>query len=166
MGAETFIIRGMLTSYEEAYNKHYLLAIPTVESVSDFDALRNKIIFFSHQWLSWIQPDNPGNVHYEFMVEALDAIAAQMRWQRESCYLWVDYQSTPQLSKKVQTLAIQTLPIFASLSSIFVIVAPKAVHTDTGALCDFETVAAPSSSPCTATGASKISTRRRRKTAR
>ncbi len=91
MGAETFIILGMLTSYEEAYNKHYLLAIPTVESVSDFDALRNKIIFFSHQWLSWIRPDNPGNVHYKFMVDALDAIAAQMRWQQESCYLWGDY---------------------------------------------------------------------------
>ena len=139
MGAETFNTLGMLTSYEEAYNKHYLLAMPTVKSVSDFVALRNKIIFFSHQWLSWIQPDNPGNVHYKFMVDALDAIAAQMRWQRESCYLWVDYQSIPQLSKEVQTLAIQTLPIFASLSSIFVIVAPKAVHTDTGALCDFET---------------------------
>ena len=36
-------------------------------------------------------------------------------------------------------LGIQILPIFASLSSIFVIVAPKAAHTDTGALCDFQT---------------------------
>ena len=52
---------------------------------------QNKIIFFSHQWLSWIRPDNPGNVHYKFMVDALDAIAAQMRWQQESCYLWGDY---------------------------------------------------------------------------
>ncbi len=84
------------------------------------------------------------------------------RW----CLQGASGQSIPQLSKEVQALAIRTLPIFVSLSSIFVIVAPKAVHTDTGALCDFETVAAPSSSPSTATGASKISTRRRRKTAR
>jgi len=105
------------------------------------------------------------------MVDALDAIAAQMRWQRESCYLWVDYQSIPQLSKEVQTLAIRTLPIFASLSSIFVIVprrpctrapARSATSRRIADACG----AAPSSSPSTATGASKISTRRRRKTAR
>ena len=39
----------------------------------------------------------------------------------------------------MQAQAISSLPIFTSLSSIFVVVAPKAAHSGTGATCDVET---------------------------
>merc|ERR1712003_227575 len=96
----------------------------------------NAIIFVSHQWLGWTDPD-PMLIQYRAINATLGAIVKQMHWRTSSCFCWVDYHSVPQLSKQLQTLAIKTLPFFASLSSIFVIVAPETVHDDTGIVCDF-----------------------------
>jgi len=57
----------------------------------------------------------------------------------ERCYVWVDYHSVPQLNKHTQALAIKTLPIFAYLASLFVVIAPECVHADTGSQCNFRT---------------------------
>ena len=56
--------------------------------------------------------------------------------------VWLDFHSIPQnqaCSSSMQAQAISSLPIYASLSSIFVVVAPKATHADTGVTCDVET---------------------------
>ena len=39
----------------------------------------------------------------------------------------------------MQSQAISSLPIYASLSQIFVVVAPRAAHSGTEAICDVET---------------------------
>ena len=101
-------------------------------------ARQRKIIFVSHQWLAWTEPD-PDLVHYNAMIKATEAVVVQTGWPLQTCYLWVDYHSVPQMSKQLQALATSTLPLFGSQSSIFVVIAPQAVHADTRALCDFET---------------------------
>ena len=93
---------------------------------------------FSHQWLGWEEPD-PKNVHYTAMVLATDGVVIQMQWSMQNVYLWVDYHSVPQRNRAMQALAIITLPCFASLSSIMVIVAPDTTYVDTKLVCDFET---------------------------
>ena len=45
----------------------------------------------------------------------------------------------PQRNRTLQALAIKTLPFFASMSSIMVIIAPATTHADTNTVCDFET---------------------------
>lgn len=134
MNGETFEGLGKLVPYEYASNKHLLWQFPTLQTVKHF-LRQGRILFFSHQWLAWAEPD-PSGVHYEAIVAATRAVVKQLRWPLRDCYLWVDYHSVPQLSKHLQALAIRTLPIFASLASIFVIVAPTAVQEDTGLTCD------------------------------
>ena len=97
-----------------------------------------RIIFVSHQWLAWAHPD-PDNRQYDCIVKGLKTVARQFGWSAESTVVWLDYHSIPQdrtCSSSMQGQAISSLPIYASLSSIFVVVAPRATHSGTGLTCD------------------------------
>ena len=72
----------------------------------------------------------------------MKTVGRQFGWSAESMMIWLDYHSIPQdqtCSSSMQGQAIPSLPIYASLSSIFVVVAPKATHSGTGATCDKDT---------------------------
>jgi hypothetical protein len=95
-------------------------------------------VFFSHQWLGWSKPD-PKGVQYEAMVACLKAIAAQKKKPLEEIYVWTDYYSIPQESQHVQNLAIVSLPCYASIAKCFVVIAPDAIHDNSGIECNKET---------------------------
>mmetsp|Transcript_44199 Transcript_44199/g.127889 ORF Transcript_44199/g.127889 Transcript_44199/m.127889 type:complete len:1037 (-) Transcript_44199:121-3231(-) len=139
MSAETFRSLGKLMPYEDAQDQHILCHLASMDKIREFLFEKHrKFVFFSHQWLAWTEPD-PHNVHYKAIRDTMDATMAQMGWPVQSCYLWVDYHSVPQVTRQTQALAIKTLPIFASLASMFVVIAPDCVHADTKAACNFET---------------------------
>ena len=85
-----------------------------------------------------------GSVHEvrNCIIEGLKTVRRHFGWSVESMVVWLDFHSIPQnqaCSSSMQAQAISSLPIYASLSSIFVVVAPKATHADTGVTCDVET---------------------------
>lgn len=60
----------------------------------------------------------------------------RFQWRSDQCYLWLDYHSVPQSNATLQALAIRTLPLYACLSSVFVIVAPAHRHFETKMPCN------------------------------
>lgn len=94
------------------------------------------LIFFSHQWLAWTEPD-PHRVQYNAMVSALMELAKEKHLNLDNTYIWLDYTSIPQTHRGLQRLSINSLTNYAGACDYFVIVAPgKTTHAETGALCD------------------------------
>jgi len=100
------------------------------------------IVFFSHQWLGWGQPD-PDNVHHTAMVNAIVQLQTTMRspvgagpLQLEDMYIWVDYCSISQEHRGMQMLAISSLPVYSSVAHAFVVIAPTTTHKDNDEVCD------------------------------
>ena len=120
-----------------------LIYLDTVQSCDEFRRTGNKIVFFSHQWSSWTEPD-PTNAQYNVMLSCLEQYNASlmlsceqsMKLVEEQTFCWVDRVSIPQQHRKTQTLAIDSLPVYSANSDLFVIVAPEVQHENTGMLCD------------------------------
>ena len=65
----------------------------------------------------------------------IDAAARARVWPK-AVRVWLDVLSVPQTNASVQRLVIASLPTFASVCDLFIVVAPDAVHTATGKRCD------------------------------
>jgi len=98
----------------------------------------NVIVFFSHQWLGWSEPD-PKNVHYPVMIEALTKLQEKFQYNPAQIYVWIDYSSIPQKNESSQLSAIDSIGNYAALSKHFIVVAPETIHCNTGDLCDSQT---------------------------
>ncbi len=70
------------------------------------------------------------------MVAAGMTLCAQKGYDSSSMYVFLDILSIPQKNLRHRSDAIETLGVFASLFRHFVIIAPTAVHKDTGLTCD------------------------------
>ena len=84
-------------------------------------------MFLSHQWTGWNEPDACGT-QYEHMRAALNMVITEYDWGLERTYVWLDYVSIPQDSKNLQQLAINALPLYASLADAFIAVTPARNH--------------------------------------
>ncbi|CAK0903916.1 unnamed protein product [Prorocentrum cordatum] len=93
---------------------------------------RNYVIFFSHQWLSWEEPD-PSNVQFAALQAALQTISARTGKRLDELYVWCDWFSIPQKCRAFQKMAIASLPVFASICHCFVALVPDTEHADTNA---------------------------------
>eukprot|EP00927_Polykrikos_kofoidii_P012201 TRINITY_DN15246_c0_g2_i2.p1 TRINITY_DN15246_c0_g2~~TRINITY_DN15246_c0_g2_i2.p1 ORF type:complete len:357 (+),score=30.10 TRINITY_DN15246_c0_g2_i2:120-1073(+) len=51
-------------------------------------------------------------------------------------YVWIDYISIPQVSQKMQDMAIMSLVSYISLCDMFIIAAPECVHSDSKLPCN------------------------------
>ena len=60
----------------------------------------------------------------------------KMNLPEDTTFCWVDIISIPQQQRETQTLAINSLPVYAANSDCFIIVAPDVTHKDTELLCD------------------------------
>jgi len=97
-----------------------------------------KIAFVSHQWLGWDHPD-PENVQCKALTAGIRKVAGSFGWDLSSLVVWLDYHSIPQQPGAMQSQAISSLPIFASMSSLFIVLAPPAKHCNIDQLCDAQT---------------------------
>lgn len=133
--------------------------LDTIREAKEF-AKRGKIIFFSHQWLGWDEPD-PKNVLFGCMTRFVRQVA--QGGSVDDFWVWVDFRSAgqrlafhlclaclaqlkmhccpsrscmPQLNKHTRRLAAADLAEIAALSTYFVVVAPNTPHCDKGCKCD------------------------------
>ncbi|CAK0876974.1 unnamed protein product [Prorocentrum cordatum] len=132
VSAEEFMQMQELTSYERLRNEGKLEFLDTEEDLARFKA-GHSVIFLSHQWLSWGFPDDHQQTQLKAMKSAVRTAAHQMRaagargaWK--NMYVWVDYCSIAQEHRGMQTLAVSSLPVYASSADVFIIVAPPAKH--------------------------------------
>jgi len=137
--ARDFLALGHLVAHEK------LRDIGTLRLVDRFDQAKAlveiagfKILFFSHQWLAFNEPD-PDNTHYNCICLALTSLARNKSIDLDTALVWVDYCSIPQVNKQLQGMAISDLVEYASLATYFIVVVPHAVHADTGEPCNKST---------------------------
>merc|ERR1712048_1347993 len=141
--SEAFLRLGAIPSHEEARSSGLLRFLDTIRcaqlfltSSEDVDAHGSAFaVFISHQWTSFQFPD-PSGLQYEAMRKALRSVATRYQVNLLRMYTWVDYCSIPQANSHAQRLAINSLPVYASLLHAFLIVAPPVRHTDLDILCD------------------------------
>ncbi|CAK0790506.1 unnamed protein product [Prorocentrum cordatum] len=132
ISAEEFMNMQMLVSYEVLRNSGKLEFLDTEDDLVKFKT-NHSVIFLSHQWLGWGYPDDEQQTQLKAMKSAVKTAAHQMRssgargaWK--NMYVWVDYCSIAQEHRGMQTLAVSSLPVYASSADVFVIVAPPAKH--------------------------------------
>ena len=104
------------------------------DTLSELEAAPQRVVFFSHQWTAWDQPDPTGQ-QYAVMLAALRHLQADRGWLATEIWIWVDYLSIPQRTHHMQGLAIESLSAYASVANAFVIIAPNVLHADTGHVC-------------------------------
>ena len=124
---------GRFVQYEEARDRGILMFLDTYQDAVDFCRF-NHVFFLSHQWLDATEPD-PDNHHYEASVAAItDTMRRASRQNKpvdmKNTYIWVDYMSIPQKNMTLQSLAIDTIAVYAYLPEYFIIIAPCVQHTE------------------------------------
>ena len=128
---------GKLVPHEEARLAGELVVIDTFDQLHSF--LRHSpTVFVSHQWLDFNEPD-PNNVHFDAICVALERLCNEFNKNPDELHVWLDYSSIPQVNRVLQKLSIDTLSVYASVCTFFVIVAPETVHLGTGQPCNKET---------------------------
>jgi len=137
MSAASFKRLGRLVSHEQAQELHEAIWLYTAKEVKEFTS-RYRVVFISHQWTGFDLPD-PTQTQYEAMVMSLETLRVQKHWEEADMYVWVDYSSIPQRHRGTQLLAINSLTVYASNVSAFVVVAPHVVHKDLHEVCDKST---------------------------
>lgn len=131
MAVSHFRRLGKLISHEEARRLGMLVFLDSVEALAN---LGQHVVFFSHQWTSFTQPD-PSQVQFISMVRA----CAQLQEVKglDIRYIWVDFLSIPQVNTDQQQAAIDSLAVYAAHSRVFVAVAPPCPHADLDSTVDF-----------------------------
>ena len=128
---------GKLVPHEEARLANELVVIDTFDQLHSF-LNTSSTVFISHQWLDFGAPD-PDNVHFDAICAALVQLCDDSGKNPDELHVWLDYSSIPQANRVLQKLSIDTLSVYASVCTFFVIVAPETVHLGTGLPCNKET---------------------------
>ena len=97
--ANEFLKLGKLRPHEELRDERKLLYFDSVKGLDE----QKKIVFFSHQWTAWAEPD-PDVLQYPVMVAALRHVVRHSGWKLDDVVVWVDLFSIPQANRKLQIL--------------------------------------------------------------
>jgi hypothetical protein len=124
-----------MVKHEEARAQRCFWTIDSMKELKEFK--KGKVlIFFSHQWLAWSEPD-PHRIQYKAMIRAFHALIKEKKLDLSKTFVWLDYTSIPQSHRGLQKLSINSLTNYAGACDYFIIVAPGEIyHADTGTLCD------------------------------
>jgi len=136
ISANNFISLGRLRMHEDVRDENKLVFKDTLKSVAIFKK-KHKILFFSHQWTAWTEPDHTSK-QYAAMTQSLKTIVQDFGWDLDTCYVWCDYLSIPQCVGSVQLLAIHTLTAYSSVADTFIAVCPDLAHKETGTTLGME----------------------------
>ena len=136
IGAGDFLELEELVCYEDVRDAGKLVVLDSLDQIHSFRE-RNRIVFFSHQWLGWLKPDDAQRSQLRAMQAAVRTL--QKAFGSQTVYVWVDYICVSQRHSKAQWMAVSSLPVYVSMVDIFIIIAPDATHRDTQALCGLST---------------------------
>ena len=125
------------------------------------------VIFVSHQWLSFTHPDPhgqqvavlratllgviDGSLHVEpdtVSIPAGKALSASTRQAVGDGYIFLDWYAIPQITSRVEgmneettktdaALAVQSIPAYVEVASLFIALVPGLLHSDTGLVCNY-----------------------------
>merc|ERR1719433_895506 len=70
------------------------------------------------------------------MLMSVETLQLQQGWEETNIYLWIDFSSIPQRHRPTQALAINSLTVYASNVSAFVVVAPEVQHQQLCEICN------------------------------
>ena len=84
--ARRFFDFGALVPFEELRDRHELCFFDAVDPLM---ALEYKVVFFSHQWSAWDEPDPTGR-QYQVMCAALRHVVACYGWSTDETFVWVE----------------------------------------------------------------------------
>eukprot|EP00930_Biecheleria_cincta_P096001 TRINITY_DN87889_c0_g1_i1.p1 TRINITY_DN87889_c0_g1~~TRINITY_DN87889_c0_g1_i1.p1 ORF type:complete len:434 (-),score=82.71 TRINITY_DN87889_c0_g1_i1:123-1247(-) len=132
MRADIFCAQERIILHEEARNDGKISFFDTMK-----EARQVFLIFISHQWLGWDDPD-PKNEQFAMMVAGVKRLAYDSQKRLAETYIWLDAFSIPQRNKFSQRAGIQSLPVYVSIAKRFLIVAVQSSHRDTSQACDLE----------------------------
>ena len=93
------------------------------------------LIFISHQWTSFTEPDHT-TAQMAAMKAGVRRVAKLRDWSLSEVLLWADYSSLPQTNLAEQREGIIALPAYTSSAQALLIAAPPVKHKETGARCD------------------------------
>mmetsp|Transcript_46250 Transcript_46250/g.122689 ORF Transcript_46250/g.122689 Transcript_46250/m.122689 type:complete len:804 (-) Transcript_46250:206-2617(-) len=138
MSAPNFLAMETLEVYEDWRGRGKLVVIDNLEQEMARFKEENLIVFFSHEWLSWLLPDTYDLIQLKAMKRAVQHL---MKTTQKRIYVWFDYVSVAQRHSGSKSMAVQSLPVYCGYANFFVIVAPDAKHENTKKLCSFATYA-------------------------
>ena len=106
--------------HEEWRDRGKLTLLDTLEEVHKFKEL----------------PASRDRVQMRVMQGALSSVCKN---SEKRVYVWVDYLCVAQRYPECQTIAVAALPVYVSVTNLFIICAPDGVHQDTGLTCGLAT---------------------------
>jgi len=134
--AQDFLSMGKIVKYEDLRRAGLHVVLDTMNALKEFER-KERILFLSHQWTSFVEPDHTGQ-HYVTMIAALQRVQTANKWPLERVFIWLDYSCVPQLHRPTQELAILSISIYSSRAHAFVAVVPTTKHKETCEPCTAE----------------------------
>ncbi|KAL3913250.1 MAG: hypothetical protein SGPRY_008050, partial [Prymnesium sp.] len=146
---DTFRTFDSVKRHEFCREEGHLVTLDTWEEICEF-ASKNRILFISHQWLGFDEPD-PNREHYhaimkvragfssvcasfvinqECVPQAADALCSLKSIDPSMLFIWIDYMSMPQKCKATAKCAISSLCVYTAASKFFIVCTPPAWHVD------------------------------------
>lgn len=78
---------GHLLTHEQMRDAGALTVFDTWDDALAFSK-KKVVVFFSHQWLGWTQPD-PNNVHFPVMIQAIEKLQDRFGHHADDMYIWI-----------------------------------------------------------------------------
>jgi hypothetical protein len=123
---------GSLKSHEELRDRGILLYH---DVLSEMSRAPQHVIFYSHQWTSWTEPD-PSNQQYRCMLAAADSICKVNHWRPERVWVWCE--CAPSFTARIRrlpTVCTRTHPSMPDVQhTAAILVAQLPVHPAEDAL--------------------------------
>lgn len=135
VSATEFLKMRQFEGHEVWRNRGKLLILDTMEDIRLFQR-KNYLVFISHQWLAFNSPDSAEARSLAAMQNAVRITQADVEFP---VYVWVDYLCVSQRHPNAKKMAVSALPAYISLMDRFIIVAPDAIHKETGLQCNLST---------------------------
>ena len=137
MSASNFLSMDTMVCMEEARDVGMCRVLDSLEDIATFKKKGNRIILVSHQWLGFKTPDTADCLQLRVMQRFVQQMVE--KFDMFDVFVWLDYISIAQRHIGQQAAAVVSLPVYVSQVDIFVVCAPDALHSDTGAPCGLHT---------------------------
>ena len=118
--------------------KGLLKFLDTKELLCGFKEGGGQIIFFSYEWQSWTKL-GPSDGQMKLMRQSLRFYERDTGVAMKNLYVWLDILAIPQCHVGMKSLAVNSLYVYASSTSGFIVIAPEGHHENTGVVSNLDT---------------------------
>ena len=91
MFANDFSALSKMLAFEDARDQKLLETYFSTDEIEHaLNRMCIRIIFVSHQWLAWAEPD-PVNMQYDCIAQGLETVRRRFGWSAHSIVVWLDF---------------------------------------------------------------------------